>query len=127
MSIPAFGWYLKERRACNAMILSGIVGLAFTTVAGPPPYSSFPEIGRAWLLLQATLVIAGGGSGAFAIKVVGIVAGLLVFTPVGILTFLPTLWVLRLLWPRRRAFWSKGLPSGFGRPPATDKKNQRLH
>jgi hypothetical protein len=65
------------------------------------------HLNRGWLVAQSLLVVAGSTGafiGLFSLVTVGILAGLVLVTPVGLLTFLPSLWMLVLVISRHRAF-----------------------
>jgi hypothetical protein len=100
------------------LVLTGIAGLAMTlqghgaalaaVVLGQP----FPDWFRAnpgqpWQICQSILVIVGGLSGlagVFTPTVLGILAGLIFITPVGLLTALPSVLMLLSALLRPRAF-----------------------
>jgi len=129
--IPAFGFTRAERIAAVLMMLSGIAGLVLSltiradgvaaTVGERWPLWSLRYVGRVWLVCQSLLVVLsslGALFRCFTLAAVGILAGLAFVTPVGLVTFIPALWMLLLVVPRRRAFW-EFTPRwrGEGRPP----------
>lgn len=126
--IPPFGFYIAERAACWLMTFTGAVGVvltvtgAFETIGAgavgelsPESFSWSP--GRGWLIFQS-LLVAGGGFGAsqgrsFGLALAGIISALIVLTPVGLLAFLPGLWLSSLVFRRRRSFFQpRCLPPG---------------
>lgn len=133
MALPPFGVKSFELLAITVMVLAGIAGLALTlrghevalaaTVLGQPfPFWFFASPGRVWLILQATLVIVGVAGGwmlqLFSLMMMGIFAGLLFVTPVGLLTTLPAICLLLLVWSRRWVFLEfRPRWQGEGDPP----------
>ncbi len=128
--------HLPRLAASVLMIGSGIAGLimtlldrgaAFAAVALGQP---FPEWFSAhpwqpWLVCQSVLVIAGGlggMTGVFTLTAVGILAGLVFVTPVGLLTALPSVLLLLAALLRLRAFY-EFMPRWRGpgqRPPGPE-------
>lgn len=114
------------------MVGAGITGLVLTLldrdaalaaiVLGQPfPDWFTPAPGRLWLIIQSVLVIVGGFGAMirlFTLTVIGILAGLVLITPVGLLTTLPSILLLLLVPLYLRAFY-EFLPRwrGPGPPP----------
>jgi len=105
--------------AMAAIVLAGIAGLAVSllgyevalaerVLGQPMPDWFVATTGRVWLVLQALLVVAGvlGGLGSrrFSLAAIGIVAGLVFVTPVGLLTVVPTVLLLLLIAPNYGEF-----------------------
>ena len=115
--IPPFGAYWHERVACGLMMITGSLGLfapatvsAFaSSILGQPwPGWFVANPGRAWLVCQSLLVIAGVlgmPTRCFTLAIIGIAAALVVVTPIGLLTFVPGIVTLLLVVLRRRTFW----------------------
>lgn len=106
--------------AIAPMVVAGVTGLALvlldrevalaTSVLGQPlPGWFFARPGRVWLVLQAVLVIVSVVNGwmfqLFSLMAIGILAGLVFVTPVGLQTMLPALLLLVLVLPRLNLFW----------------------
>ena len=65
------------------------------------------SLGRTWLVVQSVVVLAGvlgAFISLFTMTVIGVLAGLFVATPVGVVTFVPSVWIMALVLRRRRAF-----------------------
>jgi hypothetical protein len=118
------------------MIGTGIIGLMVTlldrgavfaaVVLGQP----FPDWFSAhpwqpWPVCQSVLVIVGGlggMTGVFTLTAIGVLAGLVFTTPVGLLTALPSALLLLSALLHRRAFYEfKPRWRGYGpRPPGSE-------
>lgn len=128
--------HLPRLAASVLMIGSGIAGLIMTlldqgasfaaVVLGQPfPdwFSAHPR--QAWVVCQSVLVIvggAGGMTGVFTLTALGISAGLVFVTPVGLLTALPSVLLLLSALLRLRAFY-EFMPRWRGpshRPPGPE-------
>jgi hypothetical protein len=120
MAIPFFGYDWTESAACLTLVVVGLAGLwlSLDGSAGelaallhtyPLPAWLPLNPGRVWLSAQSLLVIAGGVGAwrcnSFTLAVIGVAAALIVVTPVGLLSFLPGLWMLILISPRWMAFF----------------------
>ena len=96
MAVPRFGFLPAERTARWLWLLSGAVGLVLALSSG-----------RTWLVVQSVVVLAGvlaAFASLFTLSAIGVLAGLFLTTPVGVVTFFPSLWILVLMLRRRRAF-----------------------
>ena len=117
--IPPFGFTRAEQAACGLMILSGAFGLMLTITGKVGELDAIARATSAvgWFIQNSTspwvafhsLLVMGGGIAAFrslsfSVAFVGVVAALVPITPLGLLTFLPGLWLLFLMVPRRRSF-----------------------
>ena len=128
--------HLPRLAAGVLMIGSGFAGLIMTLLdrgAGfaavvlgqpfPDWFSAHPW--QPWQFCQSVLVIVGGlggMTGVFTLTCVGIVAGLLFVTPVGLLTALPSALLLLAALQRLRAFY-EFMPRWRGpgpRPPGPE-------
>ena len=104
MALPPFPNNIFGLLVLVAMLAAGITGLtlvlldrevAFAAVllGQPFPFWFFARPGRILLILQATSVIMGVVSGKLfqscSLLVIGIIAGLVFVTPVGLLTVIP--------------------------------------
>lgn len=128
--------HVPRLAASVSMVFAGIVGLVMTlqgrgtalaaVVLGQP----FPDWFRAnpgqlWQLCQSIVVIVGGlggVAGVFTPTVLGILAGLIFITPVGLLTALPSVLMLMSALLRPRAFY-EFMPRWRGpgpRPPGPE-------
>ena len=102
-------------------------GAAFAAVALGQPlpdwFSSYPW--QPWLVCQSVLVMVGGVggmTGVFTLTAIGILAGLVFVTPVGLLTTLPSVLLLLAALLRLRAFY-EFMPRWRGpgqRPPGPE-------
>ena len=122
MAIPVFGFIWTERIACLTLVIVGLVGLLLSLNGQACEFGAllhtYPlpawwplELSRGWLSIQSLLIMAGGIGAwrciSFILAIIGVVAALLVVTPIGVLSFLPGLWMLFLLVQRWRAFFPK--------------------
>lgn len=115
--IAPFGSWSIERVAMGLLLLAAgfgffasgtVTGVASAILGSPWPSWFIPNPGRAWMILQSLLVVAGVLGAfirSFTLATVGIGAALVFVTPTGLLTLLPGLLMLCLMVPRRRAFW----------------------
>ena len=115
--VPGFGFLAIERTARRVWLLSGGVGLALALGLGQGTLAAWPlvHLSRTWLLVQCGLVLAGllgAFISLFRLSAIGVLAGLFFGTPVGVVTFFPSLWILALMLRRRRAFVEFGSLSG---------------
>ena len=128
--------HLPRLAASVLMIGSGITGLIMTLLDGGAAFAAvvlgqpFPDWFRAnpgqlWQICQSILVIVGGlggMTGVFTMTAVGILAGLVFVTPVGLLTALPSVLLLLAALQRLRAFY-EFMPRWRGpgpRPPGPE-------
>lgn len=128
--------HLPRLAASVLMIGVGITGLVMTLldrgadfaafVLGPPfPdwFSAHPR--QPWQICQSVLVIVGGlggMTGVFTLTAIGILAGLVFTTPVGLLTAPPSVLLLLAALLRLRAFY-EFMPRWRGpgpRPPGPE-------
>ena len=128
--------HLPRLAASVLMVGAGITGLVLTltgrgadfaaVVLGQPfPdwFSAHPW--RPWPVWQSVLVIAGGLGGligVFTLTAIGVLAGLVFATPVGLLTALPSILLLLSALLRLRAFY-EFMPRWRGpgpRPPGPE-------
>jgi hypothetical protein len=128
--------HVPRLAASVLLVFTGIVGLVVTVqgngaalaavVLGQP----FPDWfrvnpGQSWQICQSILVIVGGLgglTGVFTPTVLGILAGLIFITPVGLLTALPSVLMLLSVLQRPRAFYEL-MPRWRGpgpRPPGPE-------
>ena len=119
MALPPFGGSSIGRTASVLMVVAGVMGIALSllgferalaeSVLGHPlPDWFLAGSGRAWLVFQAVLVIMGGVglfSSCFSLAAIGIVAGLIFVTPVGLVTVAPVVVALFLALPHFHTFW----------------------
>ena len=117
--IPRFGYFRDERKALATLFLTGLFGLLiFPTgfadnlvgeINGKPFTVWFSHNpGRTILHWQGLLVLLTGFGwllGSFSLLAIAVLSGLVFLTPIGIFTFIPAIWVLRLMIPRRRCFF----------------------
>ncbi len=111
--------HLPRLAASVLMIVSGIAGLmmtlldrgaAFAAVALGQPFPDWfsPHPLQPWLVCQSVLAMVGGVggmTGVFTLTALGILAGLVFVTPVGLLTALPSVLLLLSALLRLRAFY----------------------
>lgn len=133
---PPLRVHVPRLAASVLMVFTGIAGLVMTlqgrgaalaaVVLGQP----FPDWFRAnpgqlWQICQSILVIVGGLgglAGVFTPTLLGILAGLIFSTPVGLLTALPSVLMLLSALLRPRAFY-EFMPRWRGpgpRPPGPE-------
>ena len=89
------------------VLLNRATDLAAIVLGQPYPDWFRAEPGQPWLICQSVLVIIGGIGGAvgvFTVTAIGILAGLVFTTPVGLLTALPSFMLLVAALLRRQAF-----------------------
>lgn len=128
--------HVPRLAASVSMVLTGLAGLAMTlqgrgaALAGVVLGQPFPDWfhanpGQLWQIGQSILVIVGGLgglAGVFTLTALGIPAGLIVTTPVGLLTALPSASMLLSALLRPRAFY-EFMPRWRGpgpRPPGPE-------
>ena len=128
--------HLPRLAASVLMVGVGITGLAMTLVDRGADFAAvvlgqpFPDWFSAepfqpWPVLQSVLVIVsglGGLMGVFTLTAIGILAGLVFTTPVGLLTALPSVLLLLAALQRLRAFY-EFMPRWRGpgpRPPGPE-------
>jgi hypothetical protein len=128
--------HLPRLAASVLMVGVGITGLVMTlmdrgadfsaVVLGQPFQDWFSAHARQpWQICQSVLVIVGGlggMTGVFTLTAVGILAGLVFTTPVGLLTALPSVLLLLAVLLRLRAFY-EFMPRWRGpgpRPPGPE-------
>ena len=128
--------HLPRLAASVLMVGVGITGLVMTLMDRgadfaavmlgqpfPDWFSAHPR--QAWQICQTVLVIVGGLGGmmgVFTLTAVGILAGLVFTTPVGLLTALPSVLLLLAALLRLRAFY-EFMPRWRGpgpRPPGPE-------
>ena len=121
MAIPPFGLTRAEQAATGLLTLSGVAGLVLTMLDREPepnvaavlrdvPWRAWlvPTSSKTLLITQSVLVVAsalGVLIRSFTLVAVGIIAGLVLVTPVGQLTVIPAVWMLVLVVPRWQSFW----------------------
>jgi hypothetical protein len=118
------------------MVGAGITGLVMTLMGKGADFAAvvlgqpFPDwfsahLWRPWPICQSVLVIVGGLGGlirVFTLAAMGILAGLVFITPVGLLTALPSVLLLLSALLRLRAFY-EFMPRWRGpgpRPPGPE-------
>ncbi len=128
--------HLPRLAAGVLMIGSGIAGLIMTLLDGGAAFAAvvlgqpFPNWFSAhplqpWPVCQSVLVIVGGLggiTGVFTLTAIGILAGLVFTSPVGLLTALPSVLLLLAALLRLRAFY-EFMPRWRGpgpRPPGPE-------
>ena len=128
--------HLPRLAASLLMVAAGITGLVMTLTDRGADFAAvmlgqpFPdwfsaEPWRPWLVCQSVLVIVGGLGGlmgVFTLAAIGILAGLVFTTPVGLLTALPSVLLLLSALLRLRAFY-EFMPRWRGpgpRPPGPE-------
>jgi hypothetical protein len=131
VAIPKFGFCRIEIVACLLMVVGGVAGLLlaltgtgdlFAVAILGHAWPNWPHINPLWLIPQSLAVTAGGigawRSKSFRLVAVGVVASLVLTTPVGMVSFLPGVLMLWLIVKRRKAF-DVFLPPwrGQGPPP----------
>lgn len=124
--------HVPRLAASLSLVLTGIAGLVMTlqgrgaalaaVVLGQPFPDWFrSDPGQLWQICQSILVIVGGVgglAGVFTPTALGIAAGLIFSTPVGLLTALPSVFMLLSALLRPRAFYEFRPPwRGPGLPP----------
>ena len=127
MAIPRFGSFSTEKLACLALFLVGVFGLVMSATgqaaaicARLPPHPTWlcTETGQAWLIVQSLLIMAGSigayESRSFTVALVGTVASLVFLTPVGVVSFVPGVWMLVLVVLRFRSFFPMRYGLGMG-------------
>ena len=132
MALPPFGLSGVGRAASALMVVAGVAGVAISllgderalaesVLGNPLPDWFLARPGRGWLVIQAVLVIVGGVglfSSRFSLAAIGIVAGLIFVTPVGLLTMVPVVLALLLTLPHLHTFWEfRPRWRGEGHPP----------
>src|SRR5260370_1427746 len=131
MAIPIFGFIWTEKIACLILVMVGLGGflVGLTGHASElgalhinllPPWLPL-SLSPFWLGVQS-LLIMGGGIGAwrctsFALALTGVLAALFFLTSIGMVSFLPGMWMLYLLQQRWRAFF----PKHYGCVPDRDR------
>jgi uncharacterized membrane protein YkgB len=126
MALPRFGFIWTEASACLALVMVGLISLVLSLTGDAselgaqfqlhllPTWLHLFNSNRVWLSIQSVLVMAGGIGAwrctSFILAIVGVMAALLIVTPIGVLTFVPGLLMLFLLAPRWRAFF----PNRYG-------------
>lgn len=118
MAIPVFGYLKIEVAACLLLVVGGLAG-AVIAMTGSLDSAAAANMGNAWprwlvvhvrvLLVIQCLAIMAGGIGAwrsrsFVLAAIGIIACLIVVTPVGMISFWPGMFMLYLIMSRLRAF-----------------------
>ena len=128
--------HVPRLAASVSLVCTGIAGLVMTlqgrgaalaaVVLGEPVPDWFhANSGQLWQICQSILVIVGGLGGlakVFTPTVVGILAGLIFITPVGLLTALPSVLMLVFALLRPRAYY-EFMPRWRGpgpRPPGPE-------
>lgn len=132
MAIPIFGFIWTERIACLILVTLGLGGLlvVFTSHENQLAAQLQNHLLPPWLPLKLnpvllgvqSLLIMGGGIGAwrctsFALAMIGVVAAMFLMTSIGMISFLPGMWMLFLLRRRWRAFF----PGRYGWFPNRDQ------
>ena len=101
-------WMVAAGVASLVIIRLGRGGDLAAVVFGHPSPAWFrAETGQPWLICQSVLVIVGGLggiAGVFSLTAVGLLAGLVFTTPVGLLTAPASFWMLLAALRRPRAF-----------------------
>ncbi len=111
--------HLPRLAASVLMIVSGIAGLMMTLLDRGAAFAAFalgqpfpdwfsPHPLQPWLVCQSVLAMVGGVggmTGVFTLTALGILAGLVFVTPVGLLTALPSVLLLLSALLRLRAFY----------------------
>lgn len=121
MAVPGFGQLNRQERAASwLMFLVGALGLLLTVTGvfetigtgaigeASPRWMSWSPW-RGWLILQSSALAVAGftaamGTTRFGLVLAGVIAGLVVTTPVGLLAILPSLWLLILVIRARTSF-----------------------
>jgi hypothetical protein len=119
MAISRFGFRTGELPACWLMIATGGFGMLCTITGRWEAFYAavaarvgiqvrFPDIEPFWLICQSALIIVGGLSAmctfSFILAAAGVAAALAFKTPVGLISFLPGVWLLIQLAPRFLVF-----------------------
>ena len=124
--VPVFGFLRAERTALVGYTLSGVAGLilfltgisdriAIAAVGEPWPERYVENPGFVWVTVQGGLVVFSGLLPvSFVLVLVGALAGLVLVTPIGFMTFPWALYVLILALRRPGAFVEFRSRSGMG-------------
>ena len=121
MAVPSFGQLNRNERVASwLLIVVGALGLVLTvtgvfeaigagTIGRASPRWLFWSPWRGWLIIQSVVLAVAGyaaatGTTRFGLVLVGIISGLLVITPIGLLALLPSLWLLKLVIRARSSF-----------------------